>query len=137
MARCESGGKSSFSASVYELAAYLDRYGFTRPYALDWGMKYNVQLLTAGRVDPQEIYGQSPTPPPSFYAALDRLLDDPDAVYLAHRDEEGLGIPSAYHGRVAEFRRLAEERGKKVVDLKVIYESGGAPLFYVYTVRDR
>lgn len=132
----ETGGKSSFSAAIYDLAAFLDRYQYTHPYALDWGMKYNVQFLTLGRVDPQEIYGQSPTPPPSFYTTVNRLLDDPDAVYIAHRDE-GLGIPSAYPGRVAEFKRLAAERGKVVVPLKVIYESGGAPLFYVYSVRDR
>jgi dolichyl-phosphate-mannose-protein mannosyltransferase len=134
-ALAESGGKSSFSDRIYELAAYLDRHGFTHPYALDWGMKYNVQLLTHGRVDPREIYGQEPTPPPSFYAALDRLLDDPDAIYIAHRDE-GLGIPSAYPGRVAEFKRLAQERGKDVVPLKVIYEPGQVPLYYVYVARD-
>lgn len=129
------GGKSSFSAAIYDLAAFLDRFGYTAPYALDWGMKYNVQLLTLGRVNPREIYGQTIAPPPSYYTTLDTLFRDPDAVYIAHRDE-GPGIPTAYPGRVAAFKERAAAAGKVVVPLKVIYESGGAPLFYVYSVRD-
>lgn len=131
----ETGGKSSFSAAIYDLAAFLDRFGYTRPYALDWGMKYNVELLTLGRVHPQEIYGQSSAPPPDFVATLDALFRDPQAVFIAHRDD-GPGIPTAYPGRVAVFKQLAASQGKVVVPLKVINESGGAPLFYVYSVRD-
>ncbi|HET8627599.1 MAG TPA: hypothetical protein VFL91_09280, partial [Thermomicrobiales bacterium] len=130
------GGKSSFSASIYDLAIFLDRFDYTRPYALDWGMKYNVELLTHGRVQPQEIYGQSTDLPPDFDATLDRLFQDPNAVFLAHR-VTGDGVPAAYPGRVEELQRLAAAENKNVVVLKVIYESGGAPLFYVYSVRDR
>lgn len=134
-ALAQTGGKSSFSAAIYDLAAYLDRFGYTQPYALDWGMKYNVQLLTLGRVNPREIYGQTDTPPPSFLTTLDTLFQNPDAVYIAHRDE-GPSIPTAYPGRVAAFKQRAAAEGKIVVPLKVIFESGGAPLFYVYSVRD-
>jgi hypothetical protein len=136
----ETGGKSSFSSSIYELARFLDgpkldSFDYSRPYALDWGMKYNVQLLTEGRVNPQEIYGQGKTAPPDFTATLDRLFADPNAVYLAHR-HEGVNIPAAYPDRTEVFLRHAEARGKRVVPIKVIHEPGGAPLFYLYSIRD-
>lgn len=139
------GGRDSFSDRIYELAFYLDRYRFTRPYALDWGMKHNIELLTHGRVQPQELYGQTRQPPPEFYARLEALLSDPATVYIAHRDSEPSN-PAAYPGRVAELRRLANARGKDLIVLKVINQGqvqdpalggSGGPLFYVYVARDR
>jgi hypothetical protein len=142
-ALARSGGKSSFSDRIYELAALLDSpkgptdpFDYRHPYALDWGMKYNVELLTAGRVQPQEIYGQGPNPPPDYVQTLDALLDDPDAVYITHRID-GVNPPAAYPDRTRIFLQLVEERGKRVVPIKTIAEPGGAPLFYIYTVRDR
>lgn len=144
-ALAQTGGKASFSAGIYDLAAYLDGphpapsptpLAFDRPYALDWGMKYNVELLTAGRVRPQEIYGQGRTLSPDFAATVDRLLDDPSAVYITHRFD-GPNVPAAYPDRTREFFRLVEARGKRVVPLQTILEGDGAPLFYVYMVRDR
>ncbi|MGN6812366.1 MAG: hypothetical protein ACTHMP_15975 [Thermomicrobiales bacterium] len=135
----QSGGKSSFSASIYDLAHFLntphrDIFDYQHPIALDWGMKYNLQLLTAGRVNPQEVYGKTTDLPPNFDATLTRLFADPSVLYLAHRID-GEGVPAANPAPAREFLRLAAAQGKVVVPLKVIYESGGAPLFYVYFVR--
>lgn len=136
----ETGGKSSFSDRIYELARFLDKpqldiFDYKQPIALDWGMKYSVQLLTAGRVDPQEIYGQGATLPPDYLATLDRLFADPTNVYLAHR-ADGDNPPAAYPDRTKVFLEHAAARGKKVVPVKIIYEPEGVPLFYLYTVRD-
>ena len=136
----ETGGKSSFSDRIYELARFLDKpqldsYDYKRPIALDWGMKYSVQLLTAGRVDPQEIYGQGKPLPPDYRDTLDRLFADPTNVYLTHR-ADGDNPPAAYPDRTRIFLEHAAARGKQAVPVKVINEPGGVPLFYVYTVRD-
>ena len=98
-------------------------------------MKYGVQLLTAGRVDPQEIYGQGRALPPDYLATLDRLFADPTNVYLAHR-ADGDNPPAAYPDRTTIFLEHAAARGKRVVPVKIIYEPGGVPLFYLYTVRE-
>jgi hypothetical protein len=142
-ALARSGGKSSFSDRIYELATLLDSpkgandpFDYRRPYALDWGMKYNVELLTDGRVQPQEIFGQGPNPPPDFLQTLDTLFADPDAIYIAHRID-GVNPPAAYPDRARLFLQHVEERGKRIVTVKTIAEPGGAPLFYIYTVRDR
>lgn len=138
----QTGGKSSFSASIYELARFLDTpkgerdpFNYRRPYALDWGMKYNIQLLTDGRVDPQEIYGQGRALPPDFKTTLDRLFADPTTVFLAHR-ADGQNIPAAYPDRTLAFLQYVEASGKRVVPVKVFNEPGNTPLFYLYTVRD-
>jgi hypothetical protein len=136
----QSGGKSSFSASIYDLAHFLgtphrDIFDYQHPIALDWGMKYNLQLLTAGRVNPREVYGTTTDLPPDFDATLNSLFNDPSVLYLAHRID-GDGVPAANPAPAREFLRFAAARGKVVVPLKVIYESGGAPLFYVYFVRN-
>lgn len=142
-ALARSGGKSSFSDRIYELAQVLDApkgptdpFDYRHPYALDWGMKYNVELLTDGRVQPQEIYGQGPNLPPDFLHTLDTLFADPNAVYIAHRID-GVNPPAAYPDRTRVFLQHVADRGKRVVPVKVIAEPGGAPLFYIYTVRDR
>lgn len=135
------GGRASFSSSIYLLAEYLDTphqdpFDYHRPYALDWGMKYNVELLTDGRVQPQEIYGQGRTLSPDFAATVERLIEDPNALYIAHRIE-GPNVPAAFPDRTREFFAIVEARGKRVIPIKTIMESDGAPLFYVYTVRPR
>jgi hypothetical protein len=135
------GGKTSFSSSIYALAEYLDMahqdpFDYRRPYALDWGMKYNIELLTAGRVRPQEIYGQGRTLSPDFAATVERLIEDPNALYITHRFD-GPNIPAAYPDRTIEFLRIAEARGKRVIPIKTILERDGAPLFLIYTVRPR
>lgn len=136
-----SGGKSSFSDRIYELAAFLTRkqsdgYDYQHPYALDWGMKYNIQLLTAGRSNPQEIYGQSRSAPPDYRTTLQQLFQNPNNLYLAHR-ADGNNPPAAYPDRTAIFFAEAAAAGKQVVTIKIITEPGDVPLFYVYNVRDR
>lgn len=142
-ALAQSGGKSSFSDRIYELAQVLDAskgptdpFDYRHPYALDWGMKYNVELLTRGQVQPQEIYGQGPNLPPDYLQTLDTLFANPNAVYITHRID-GINPPAAYPDRTRIFLQHVEDRGKRVVPVKVIAEPGGAPLFYIYTVRDR
>jgi hypothetical protein len=136
----QTGGKASFSSSIYYLADYLDTphedpFDYHRPYALDWGIKYNVELLTDGRVQPQEIYGQGRTLSPDFAATIERLIQDPNALYIAHRID-GPNIPAAYPDRTREFISIVESHGKRLIPIKTIMEGDGAPLFYVYTVRD-
>ncbi len=142
-ALARSGGKSSFSDRIYELATLLDSpkgandpFDYHHPYALDWGMKYNVELLTDGRVQPQEIFGQGPDLPPDYLQTLDALFANPNAIYITHRID-GVNPPAAYPDRTRVFQQYVEEHGKRIVPVKTITEPGGAPLFYIYTVRDR
>jgi hypothetical protein len=55
-----SGGIGVWSNSGVELASYLDRNFNRREIKiLDWGLQYNMYVLTDGRVQPREIYSTS------------------------------------------------------------------------------
>src|SRR6202034_4306350 len=52
-----SGGVGVWSNAGIELASYLDQGFRTRDIKLlDWGLRYNVYVLTDGRVQPREIF---------------------------------------------------------------------------------
>ena len=51
------GGHGAHSDAIYALAEHLDREGLTAPVALDWGLDAQIRYLTAGRVQPIEVFG--------------------------------------------------------------------------------
>jgi hypothetical protein len=92
------GGMTAFSDAIYPLAAYLDEQGYRRPYALDWGMRPNVMLLTEGRVTPLEIYGQTLEPGAGFDQAMMQALSEDRPVFVSQTE-----VSSAFP-RLERFR---------------------------------
>ena len=127
-ALARTGGYSGFSSAIYSLADYLDQHHMDRPYALDWGFKYNVMILTQGRVEPLEIYGSTYDPGPDFEAALRAALATSNPVFIAHT-EEGSAYP-----RLDAFRRIAAQQGKTVTLEQTFSQLDGKPVYYLFTV---
>lgn len=123
------GGHSTFSSAIYVLADDLDARGAAHPYALDWGLKYPIMILTEGRVDPQEIFGSTYAPGPDFDTALQTALGDPHAVFISH-DEEASVYP-----RLERFRAAVAASGRTLVLLRTVPQHDGKPVFYVFEVR--
>lgn len=123
------GGQSSFSSAIYTLAERMGDEGIDEPYALDWGFKYPIMILTEGRVTPLEIYGSTYEPGPDFEAALRQALTDPAPVFIAH-DEEASSVP-----RLDAFRRIVGESGRAIVQQETIRQLDGKQVFYVFYVR--
>ena len=122
------GGYSGFSSAIYSLADFLDQHQMDRPYALDWGFKYNVMILTDNRVQPHEIYGSTSDPGPDFEAALRAALETPNPVFIAHT-EEGSAYP-----RLDAFKRIAAAEGKTVSLANTFNQLDGKPVYYLFTV---
>ncbi len=127
-ALARTGGYSGFTSAIYSLSDYLDQHHVDRPYALDWGFKYNVMILTQGRVEPLEIYGSTYDPGPDFEAALRAALATSNPVFIAHT-EEGSAYP-----RLDDFRRIAAEEGKTVTLEQTFNQLDGKPVYYLFTV---
>src|SRR5690606_38445713 len=108
------------------LADYLDEQGITRPYALDWGFKWNVMILTEGRVEPLEIFGGTFEPGPDFEAAVAAALATPDPVFLA-RTEEG----STFH-RLEPFEQLVRAHGYTLQLERTFTHRDGKPVYYLF-----
>ena len=126
-----SGGHAAHSDAIYDLAEYLDAHDVRSPLVLDWGMEASLYFLTAGRVQPAEIFGyeQLDAPDAGFVERLRFFLDDPSNVYLFHVPEE-----TVFRGRREVFDRLAAEAGLVPRVEAVFYERSGRMIFVLTRV---
>jgi len=126
-----SGGRAAHSDAIYALAEYLEKGGLIAPLALDWGLDAPVRFLTAGRVNPIEVFGYADlaAPDPAFADRLTPFLDNPDNVYLAHAAGQ-----TVFRGRVEAMTALARSRGLRVQEEARFAERDGTPLFVVYRI---
>ncbi|HEY64352.1 MAG TPA: hypothetical protein G4O02_07240 [Caldilineae bacterium] len=125
------GGHSSHSDAIYELAEYLDGEADSPIVALDWGMDAPVQFLTAGRVDPVELFGYErlDAPDPGFQGRLAPYLAQPGTLYLFHPPED-----TVFRGRWEALEALARNNGHRLVVERVIRERTHRPLFVIARV---
>ena len=123
------GGLRGHSDAVNHLAMYLDASRVPEPVAMDWGIKYNVQLLTQGRVRPLEVFQYTAEPDEAFYRWLSGALTTSQRVYLFH------GEHYTIFPRLDAFTRLAQSLEKEVHLEKTFRERDGTPLYLVYSAR--
>ena len=123
------GGHGPHSDAIYALAEHLDKAGFTAPVALDWGLDAPIRYLTVGRVQPTEVFGYDSldAPDPNFAERIDKLLDNPDNLYLAHLPEH-----TVFRERVNTLADLASQRGLTLRQRAVYTERDGTPLIIMY-----
>jgi len=126
-----SGGHAAHSDAIYHLAEYLDVHGYSAPLVLDWGMGAPLYFLTAGRVQPVEIFGYErlDAPDAGFAQRLRPFLNNPANVYLFHVPEE-----TVFRGRREAFDRLVAEAGLVSHVETAFYERSGRMLFVLTRV---
>jgi hypothetical protein len=124
-----SGGLSAHSDAVYDLAAYLDDAGYSRPVALDWGLDAPLRFLTAGRVAPVEVFGYDTlnAPDAGFAERIAPYLADNHNIYIAHADDR-----TVFRARVQALQALAEQKGMWLLQQAWFTERSGDVLFIVY-----
>jgi hypothetical protein len=124
-----SGGYSGHSDAVYGLATSLDQGGFSAPLALDWGLAAPVRFLTAGRVNPVEVFGydRMDAPDAAFAERMSGFLDDWNSLYLAHMPDA-----TVFRGRVDALKALAAGRGLALEEEGRFAERSGHPLYVLY-----
>ena len=123
------GGHGPHSDAIYAVAEHLDKAKFTTPVALDWGLDAQIRYLTAGRVQPTEVFGYDSldAPDPEFAERINQLLDNPDTLYLAHVPEY-----TVFRERVNMLAELAWKRGLTLRQRAVYAERDGTPLIIMY-----
>lgn len=128
-ALARTGGHSSHSSAITDLAAYLKENARGPVLALDWGISAQVEFLTVGAVRPLELFGyESLAEPDSGFAGrVEPFLSQPETLYLAHVPED-----TVFRGRVEALRALAGDRGLQLQEERVFAEKSGRPLFVVY-----
>lgn len=124
-----SGGYAAHSDAIYALADFLAQREPSAPLALDWGIDAPVRFLTAGRVNPVEVFGYERLdgPDAGFAGRVAPSLDNPDNLYVAHAGEFVV-----FRGRVEALGALAAGRGQRLQEIARFGERSGRPLFIVY-----
>ena len=123
------GGYSTFSDSIYQVADYLDENNITSPLAGDWGMKSSIQILTQGRVNPREIYGLTTDPDKAYRQRVKELMRDPSNVYIFHVKES-----TAYKLRLSVLQEITKRNGLDTEMTKVFFQRDGKGLFRLFRV---
>ena len=123
------GGHGPHSDAIYAVAEHLDKAKFTTPVALDWGLDAQIRYLTAGRVQPTEVFGYDSldAPNPEFAERINQLLDNPDTLYLAHVPDY-----TVFRERVNMLAELAWKRGLTLRQRALYAERDGTPLIIMY-----
>lgn len=124
-----SGGLAGHSDAINRLASYLDQQGIAQPYAMDWGMKYNIEVLTQGQVKPVEVFGYARDPDSAFTPRIMAALDAPGATFLFH-DAAHTAYP-----RFDAFSRLVQSSGRELKRRARFPQRDGTPLYLVYEVQ--
>ncbi|HLE80624.1 MAG TPA: glycosyltransferase family 39 protein, partial [Dehalococcoidia bacterium] len=125
----ETGGWMAHSDGVYRLAGVLERRGGPQPLAMDWGVKASVQVLTQGRVNPQEVFQYQPEPDQTFYDLTYKGMQDPGRLYIFRAPE------LTVYPRFEHFESLATRLGKKATLEETVAQRDGRPLYLVYAAR--
>ncbi|MSQ27720.1 MAG: phospholipid carrier-dependent glycosyltransferase [Dehalococcoidia bacterium] len=124
-----SGGLAGHSDTINRLASYLDEHGIAQPYALDWGMKYSIELLTQDRVKPVEVFGYYPDPDPGFGVRMAAATAGPGATLLFHEPSH-----TVYH-RFDALGRILQTSGQELKLVQSFRQRDGTPIYLVYEVQ--
>jgi 4-amino-4-deoxy-L-arabinose transferase-like glycosyltransferase len=127
------GGRFAFSDGIYTLARFLDKDPSRPVVAAEWGIRRQLEILSQGQIDPEEIFQypftQDPQTLAAFDAALDETLKNPDARYIFTADTIGPAL------RFPEFERVLTSRGLEAVLEHRSYMRTGEPIYEVYVAR--
>lgn len=123
------GGSGRFSDAVYAMSTWLDGQRIGEPIALDWGIKANIEVVTAGRVRPLEIHYFTGDAVEPFKLQARALLADPARVYIVLWSGDKTAPGFAVFDHRAQFEQLAREQGKQVREVFVASERSGLPVY--------
>jgi 4-amino-4-deoxy-L-arabinose transferase-like glycosyltransferase len=120
------GGKGDHTQASYRLVAYLQANGITDVIAMDYGIQDVIQFLTAGEINPPEIFGYDDReqPDPAYAIRVQERLRDLNAAYVFR-------VQPLFQQRWEAFQQIAEQAGMQVVEEAVIYDWSARPIYRV------
>jgi hypothetical protein len=120
------GGKGDHTQASYRLVEYLQANGITDVIAMDYGIQDVIQFLTAGEINPPEIFGYDDREQPdsAFAIRVRERLQDPEATYVFR-------VQPLFQRRWEAFQEIAQAAGRKVIEEAVIYDWSARPIYRV------
>ncbi len=125
------GGHGTHSDAIYALAGHLIKQPEQPVVALDWGIAAPVYFLTAGKVNPVELFGYErlDAPDPGFEGRLLPYLERSETAYLFRSGDDTI-----FQGRRRALKELALRMGRRFVREITIRERTQRAAFSVMRV---
>jgi hypothetical protein len=123
------GGKGDHTQASYRLVAYLKDHQIADVVAMDYGIQDVVQFLSAGEINPNEIFGYTDreNPDPAFAIRVREQLERTEAVYVFRSQPH-------FQNRREAFEAIVAEAGMQATEEAVIYDWSAIPIFRVVRV---
>ncbi|MSP12201.1 MAG: hypothetical protein EXR62_04495 [Chloroflexi bacterium] len=121
------GGIGHYSDAINLLAQDLDRLGLARPVALDWGFKQNLELLTQGRVNPEEAFTYTQQPDKTYETYINWRMAQSAAIYLLHTPQY-----TAFQGHWEMFKQAAYCHRLEPELWRSYQQRNGQPVYLTY-----
>jgi hypothetical protein len=116
-------GVGHASRAIYDLSEWLVQEEIRSPCAMDWGFRHNIPFITKGKVYPVKL-----SPAEYHREALNASFQKQKPTYLFWSEKYDVSRSFPF------FKSLAEQRGYRVMLLKVFRENDDTPVILVYTV---
>ncbi len=125
------GGKGDHTPAIYPLVEYLEREVLREVAAVDMGIQDPVQFLTAGEINPVEIFGYENREDvdEAFAIRVREQLENPGNVYVFH-----VTYP-IFQRRWETFQEIVAQEGKAWQEIFIAYDWSAIPIFRVVKVR--
>jgi hypothetical protein len=126
------GGKGDHTHASYRMVDALRAEGATHVVAMDFGIQDVVQFLTAGEINPVEIFGYADreTPDAGFETRVRQQLARADATYVFR-------VQPLFRNRWEAFQSIVDAEGGQIVGEALIYDWSAIPIFRIVHVISR
>jgi 4-amino-4-deoxy-L-arabinose transferase-like glycosyltransferase len=123
-----SGGRGNFTDAIYSLDSYLEtNYPRSRVVVCDWGIEFNLAVLSAGRLQTLELWPALQTSPVTDIA---KSVSADSDVFVLHAP----GATNFATAR-ANFFLMAAELHQEPVRLRALSTRDGSPVLEVWRLR--
>lgn len=122
------GAAGNFTDALWRLSDTLPENG--QPvYVTDWGIDNTIAMLHEGRLVVRSALGlfEPAKPSESDWQFIQRIMNDPDAIFVGHVDAR-----ETMKGVNDHVDRAARSLGRKKEMIQVIDDSNGRPVFEVF-----
>ena len=123
------GGKGDHTYASYRLVEYLKEQQHADVVAMDFGIQDIVQFLSAGEINPPEIFGYEDreNPDPAFAIRVREQLEHAGTVYVFR-------VEPHFQNRWQAFQEIVAAEGREWVEVAVIYDWSAREIFRLVRV---
>jgi hypothetical protein len=123
-----SGGLGAHSDAIYDLAAWLEAQPPKPVIAMDWGLAAPVSFLSAGQINPVEVFGYTWQGTEDFNPSIQPYLKPQAAIFLWRAPDEII------FDRSADFKTRYRPLNLEETILEAFYERSGRPVLGATTL---